>query len=256
MVNNKLQNPTRAAAHVVQVGASGFPYGMAEIEKMRLLGRSLLAAGAAVTVISRKGVYDPEHGPHIAPVGNYEGIDYYFATGSVYRPQGMLQRNLLKLKGWWKEAQLLRQFGREERMSGVIVHSMDFLPLLFYWLLSRMYGFKITYLLVEHNSSTTSRQTTTMRISDFFLEHVGLKMADGVLPISHYLTDFLRQKAPGKPYLKIPVLTEFSRFEKPRSPSGKSFFSIVARPITWRSFSSSWTLLSRCPIPKRCCCTW
>lgn len=210
--------------HIVQVGAFGFPYGMAAIEKIRLLGRSLLAAGAEVTVISRKGVYDPDKGPHIAPRGQFEGIDYYYAGGSVYRSAGFWERNRMKLKGWWGEARLLRKFHKEGRLDAAIVHSMDFLPVVFYWVLSKFYNFKMLYLLVEHNSTTTSRQTPLLKISDFLLEHVGLKMADGVLPISQYLTEFLLKRAPGMPNFKIPVLTEFSRFSKSKSPDREKFF--------------------------------
>ncbi len=210
--------------HVLQVGAFGFPHGMAAIEKIRLLCRSLISVGVNSTVISRKGVHDPEKGPHFPPVGTLEGISYVYATGSVYRPDSFLQRNLMKLKGWWQEALLIRRYSRETHLTAVIVHSMDFPPLLFYWVLSRIYGFKMIYLLVEHNSATTSRQKPLLRISDFLLENYGLKLADGVMPISEYLINFLAEKAPGKPYIKIPALTEFDRFEKPRTPDREKFF--------------------------------
>lgn len=210
--------------HIVQVGAFGFPYGLAAIEKIRLLGRSLLEAGAEVSVISRKGVFDPLKGPHIPVSGEFEGIQYYYASGSIYRPSGFWQRNWLKLRGWWGEAKLLRKFSKEKRLDAIIVHSMNFAPVFFYWLLSRMYRFKWLYLLVEHNSTTTSRQTPLFKISDVFLENIGLRMADGVLPISQYLTKLLLEKAPGKPHFKIPVLTEFSRFTREKSTDRETFF--------------------------------
>lgn len=211
--------------HVVQIGdTSGFPVGMAAIEKMRLLGIALLAAEVDVTVIAKKGTYEPDGKIHFAPVGTHEGIDYLYASGSIYRPESFLERNIKKITGWLHEIKILRRFKKEGRLDAAIVHTMDFFDLIMYKLLAVIFGFTFLYPFVELNSALPYRNKLGQRINDFLFENIGLRFPHGILPISNLLIDVLQEKVPNKPLLKIPIIAEFSKFDLEKSGSEEPYF--------------------------------
>ena len=61
--------------HVVYLGESGFPVGLAAIQKTILLGKALIATGAKMTVINRRGKFKPGQPVEVQPEGDYEGDD-------------------------------------------------------------------------------------------------------------------------------------------------------------------------------------
>lgn len=216
-------NQTRK--HVVQIGdTSGFPIGMAAIEKIRLIGIALLAADVDVTVIAKKGSFTSEDKVDFSPSGNHEGIDYVYTTGSIYRPSGFLKRNVKKIQGWINEIKLLNSYRKQGRLDAAIVHSMDFMDLVIYRILANLFGFTFLFPFVELNSALPQRKSLGDRVNDYLLEGFGLSLPDGNLPISNLLIDFLNKKVPKKPYLKIPIIAEFSKFDLPKEGSDESYF--------------------------------
>ena len=85
--------------NVVWLGESGFPYGMAAIQKTIILGDTLTNAGVQVTVINRKGAFNPGQHTSLKTKGKYKGINYIYTSGTIYRPQNIFARNFMKMKG-------------------------------------------------------------------------------------------------------------------------------------------------------------
>jgi glycosyltransferase involved in cell wall biosynthesis len=199
--------------HLVQIGSLGFPVGMASVEKIRLISIGLIENGFDVTTISRYGILNKDSGFNFSPKGTLEGINYVFTSGSIYRPGNFFGRNSRKLLGVINEFRLLWKFRREDNLDFAILNEMDFWDLIYYKMLSLIFRFKLFYLLVEYSAAMTSRQNFAHRLSDYLFEKIGYKLIDGVLPISKLLTDYLIKIVPGKPFFKIPVLVDFSKFE-------------------------------------------
>ncbi|MEM6629165.1 MAG: glycosyltransferase [Bacteroidota bacterium] len=211
--------------HVVQVGSSGFPFGMAAIEKIRLIGLGLVAAGMDVTVINRKGTFAEDSGIDIPPKGNHEGVDYVFCSNSIYRPNSFIKRNLRKVLGLWNEFWLLVRFKREKRLDYAIIHNREYHTVMYYIFLSRMLGFKAVWNFVELGSVLPERDNPKTRALDKKMEHVGIKKMDGILPISEVLCKFLDEHAPEVPYFKLPMVCDFSKFTPLKvSPDRENFF--------------------------------
>ncbi len=85
--------------NIVYLGNSGFPYGLAEIQKIILISKSLILSGNSVTVICKKGIHNKTDHPDMQVCGSYENIEYVYTSGTPYRSDNFIKRNLLKIKG-------------------------------------------------------------------------------------------------------------------------------------------------------------
>ena len=94
--------------HVVYLGETGFPYGLAAIQKMTLVSKALIRAGAKVTVINRRGKFSPAKPLDLSVKGVHEGIHYVYTSGTIYRPKKFSARSLQKLRGLVGEFKYLR----------------------------------------------------------------------------------------------------------------------------------------------------
>lgn len=210
--------------HIVYLGESGFPIGMAAIQKTILLGKALTAAGAKVTVINRKGKFNKNQPIQLEPEGDYEGIHYVYTSGTVYRPEGFFNRNLQKVKGIYQEYRYLRRLAKNGDLGAGIISCRDFFQVLLYRLYSRMLGFPIALLYVEFASAMEHRSGALTRLNDLLFDHFMVKRMDAALPISELLADNFRKVAPGKPIFKIPVICDFKPFDLPKRPGVNPYF--------------------------------
>src|ERR1019366_5223823 len=94
--------------HVVFLGCPGFPYGLAEVQKIILISKSLVLTGNHVTVISNRGNHNKISHPQLKAHGNYENIEYIYTSGNPFRANRFITRNLLKIKGLINEISLLK----------------------------------------------------------------------------------------------------------------------------------------------------
>ncbi len=209
---------------VAYVGCPGFPYGLAAIQKMRLVARSLVEAGADVTVISNRSVLPAGIEPALSASGSFEGIRYVYTSGDPRRPQTFLRRTLKKIAGVAGEIRYIKSLSREGRLDAAIVVSLDFLWVLYYSILSRIYHFTIVYDYVEYVSGIPTRTGWYYKCNDRLIDRYALSLADGVLPISDFLADHVQRTVPGKPSFRIPVLVDMHRFEEKPAPHRNKYF--------------------------------
>lgn len=210
--------------HVVYLGESGFPIGLAAIQKTILLGKALKEAGARMTVINRKGKFKAGQPVKVEVEGEYEGIKYVYTSGTVYKPTGFFKRNLQKLKGIIGEYQHLRRLAKNGDLHAGIISCRDFIQVLLYRLYSIMLGFPIALLYVEFASAMQHRQGLYKTINDYLFDNFMVKRMDAALPISELLADNFRKVAPGKPIFKIPVICDFKPFEQPKREDREPYF--------------------------------
>ncbi len=209
---------------VVYLEGWGFPYGMAAIQKMRLVSKSLLRAGARVTVISNRAVHRRGTIPDFSPNGNFEGIEYVHTTGAVYRPASFVGRNTLKIRGVINELLLLFRLARQRRVDAAILGSLSFWRVLYYSCVAHAFGFPLVYEYVEFLSSHTTRQSLMRRVNDRLIDRYVFRLVAGVLPISRFLSDHVTRIAPRLPQLQIPVLVDVQRFAAYRNEPGPAYF--------------------------------
>jgi len=193
---------------IAYLGETGFPYGLASIQRQLLISKGLVLAGAEVLVVSNKGVLDRNQAIQLPAKGKYQGVHYLYTSGEVHRREHFIVRNLYKVKGLLNEFLVIKELSKNRKLDFAIVATMRFQQQLYYYALSRLFGFKILLNLVERNSSIPTRTSLRDRINDLLIDRWSIKLADGILPISKYLEELVESTSPGKPSLKIPILSD------------------------------------------------
>ncbi|MDN5205410.1 glycosyltransferase [Fulvivirgaceae bacterium BMA10] len=216
--------------NVVYLGSDGFPVGLAEIQKIKLVSKSLIEVGGSVTVISRNAVHAPSPSVTLKKSGKYGEIDYVFASGTPFKPKSFVKRNLLKVWGAINEVFIIRRLNRKKKIDFAIVSSKRFGILLLYRFLSKLLGFKVLLNFAEYNSELRKEKGKKKSLNDSLFEKYGFNYVDGVIPISELLLNFVRKNAPNKPCLKIPVLCDFDKFEQSDEKQNEQYFLFCGAP--------------------------
>lgn len=79
---------------IALLGTVGFPYGLAEVEKQKLIAKALVKQNVEVTVVCRHGEFSVNRG--IKRKGRVYGIRYIYTSFITYRPDGKIKRNLFQ----------------------------------------------------------------------------------------------------------------------------------------------------------------
>lgn len=210
---------------VIFLGFSDFPYGLAEAQKIILISKSLLFSGNNVTVICRNGSYLIGEKPALKAKGSYENIEYVYASGSCFRDERFFKRRLFEIKGKINELLLLRKRKKEKRLDYAILSTCSFSSIIFYYLLGKILKFKVILNYVEFYSAIPKKKSEIFkRLNDRLFDTYAPVLSDGVLPISEFLISHLKKVAPSKSYLKIPVLTDFEKYNNIGTLENKRYF--------------------------------
>jgi glycosyltransferase involved in cell wall biosynthesis len=210
--------------HVVYLGETGFPYGLAAIQKMTLVSKALVRAGARVAIVNRKGKFDPAKPRDLAPAGEHEGIHYVYTSGTIYRPKGFIARNWQKVTGQFREFRYLRQLRKQGRLDAGIISSHRFGLVCLYLLYSWMLRFPVVLNYVEWTRTMEHRRGFWKRISDILYDKYLVKRMDAALPISELLMTHYRELAPRKPAMKLPIICDFELFNLPKRGIEEPYF--------------------------------
>lgn len=210
--------------HVVYLGESGFPVGFGAIQKLIMVSKALIHEGAEVTVINRKGRFDPDKVMDIPLKGNFEGINYIYTAGSVYRASGFFKRNFQKIKGAFNEYLYLRRLKSANQLDAGIISCYDLGAVLLYRLYGYFLNFPVVYNYVEMAQVLDSRKALRLRINDYLFERFLIPSMDGALPISEVLMKHYKKLAPSKKMLKVPILCEFEKFDVKVKKPERDFF--------------------------------
>src|ERR1035437_4351929 len=101
----------------VFLGFSEFPYGLAEVQKIILISKSLILTGNNVTVICKNGYHNMTDRPELNESGIYENIQYIYASGSCFRNEHFFKRRLNQIKGIINEFLIIRKYKRKNKLD-------------------------------------------------------------------------------------------------------------------------------------------
>ena len=238
--------------HVVFLGESKFPFGLASIQRMILMSKALIEEKLKITVICRKGSLDPDLHANFPLKGEYENIAYIYTSGSIHKPPGFISRNLDKLIGIWREYLLLKRLARQNEIDIAILSNRKTIHALRYLVLSRIYNFPLVLNLVERASAMNDRGGLGRKINAWIFDHWLVPLFDAALPISNELSEFYLKKAPGKPFLKLPILCDFSKFDLPKTHNEDYF--LYCGSLSYREvidfIISAYGLIEKENLPK------
>jgi len=198
------------------LGLSGFPYGLAAVEKQKLIARGLVNAGVNVTVIcNRWGSFNSDQ---LKRKGNCSGVNYIYTTPFLSKPAIFFVRRITLFIGWWGE--ILNILFR--RQDAFLVSSEDFFQVMAYSLVAKIKRKKIFLTYVEEVSELFAGSAFN-RFKVFLFNKYTWKIIDGALPISEYLIKKVREKNPSLPLMKLPTLADFSLFPEAGNKKEKYF---------------------------------
>jgi glycosyltransferase involved in cell wall biosynthesis len=199
--------------YIVYLGTSGFPYGLAGIQKAILISKCLVLTDNSVTVICERGIHNEADYPELKDCGNYENIEYVYTSGTPFRNENFIKRNLLKIKGVINELLLLKKRKKNNKLDYAILSTRSFYSILFYFILSKLIGFKTILNYVEYFSEIKKKWFQVGAwFNDKLYDKYTPMLVDAVFPISEFLINHLKEISPDIKYLKLPVLTDFERY--------------------------------------------
>lgn len=209
---------------VVFLGETGFPIGLAAIQRMTLMAKAMVFEGCKVTVICRKGVWKKDEQVPFKNQGVFEGIYYVITSKSVFKPEGFFKRNLDKLRGIYGEFMYLKHLKKHEEIDVAIISNMKVFHILRYRIYSAYLNIPIVLNLVEMASSMQDRTGFFTRINDYLMDNWIIKLFHGSLPISDKLANYYAVIAPSKPSLKLPILCDYDKFNIVKKDKEESYF--------------------------------
>ncbi|MBC6489951.1 glycosyltransferase family 4 protein [Flavihumibacter stibioxidans] len=199
---------------VFYVGYSGFPIGLAQVERQKQISRGLIHAGCHVTVICRKGVHEAGK-QNLPATGKFENIDYVYTSGSAFRPDSFLRRNWEKLLGLFREAGFIFGQKRKANVHALLVTTLKFSEVLWYRILGSLAGLPVIIDTVEYNASMDIPKGILKKLDEGLYDKYSAGLANRVIVISDFLHDMVRKRYLHKQLLKIPAIVDFSKFEGP-----------------------------------------
>lgn len=204
---------TMSKKSIVYLGYSSFPFGLAEVQKIILISKGLILSDNTVTVICRNGIHNKSQHPELKPEGVFQGIQYKYASGSCFRNDNFFKRRLNELKGKVNETLLLWKLKRKGQLDFAILSTRKFSSVLYYVILSKLFGFKTVLNYVEYYTAFHKRKfQLRQRVNDKLFDNYAPRMVDSVFLISEYLNDHVLKIAPRKKIFKIPGLTDFDKY--------------------------------------------
>jgi len=215
---------SKLGLNILYLGCPGFPYGLAEVQRVLLISKALVNERAKVTVICSKSIHSKNTYPELKKAGHYQGIPYIYSSGIPYRYKNFIMRNSIKLFEKILEFILIYKLNKKEKIDAAIVSSMNIKHVLLYKVLSKLLNFKVVLNLVEINSAMSTRKSVYLKINDYLFDRYAVSLSDGILPISEHLISFIKEIDFKKPYLKVPVIVDIDRFSGIEKESSEEYF--------------------------------
>jgi glycosyltransferase involved in cell wall biosynthesis len=207
---------------ILSVGHMQFPLGQAQVQRQLLMAKAIILEGIKVTVLCRYGIHSKSDG--INKEGFFEGVHYIYCSGTSIRPEGIIRRNILKIKGLINEYKYYRQYSRNHKLAGALVSTNRFYNILFYYLLGKIFK---TTTVVDNVEYWTSNKDIKgwKRLDKYLYDKFYFLFADKIICISDFLIYKVGDSKKAD-VLKIPSITDFDKFsiiDSSRLVEGKYF---------------------------------
>jgi glycosyltransferase involved in cell wall biosynthesis len=200
--------------YVIHIGFSGFPKGNASVQRTRLTFRGLKEQGYNCFIINKISHHERQVNSN-AKWSRSESIPYINTALLGYRPKSFLLRNINKISGYIGEFILLCTY--RKKIQTAILYSNYFAELPYYWILSKVFNFKIIYQYVEFFSKIPGRDSFFTKLNDRLVDNCFFKFSHGVICISDYLMEHLRSKDTQIPAIKLPAICDYKALERVKS---------------------------------------
>ena len=189
---------------VIHLGISGFPFGFAPIQRVRLVFKALQIGGLFPLVISKNS---PHSRADLKKTGRHDGIPYLYTSKKIRRPDNFVARNLNKVSGYAGELAVL--FKKRKKIIAAILYTPSFYELVYYRVVSTLFRFKLVIQYVEFRSSIADRKDALTILNDRMFDRYSFFFCDGVIAISDFLRDHVASRSGRTPVIKVPAINDF-----------------------------------------------
>lgn len=186
---------------IIFLGTTGFPHGLAEVEKQTLIARSLVEEGCDVIFLCNKSF---NYNPDFPYKGQFKGISYLYTSLSSRR----YKSNLCNFLSWALGYLIEKIYLIFTHYDVVIINSRSYFELKRVSFIVHLRNKKLFLTLVEDAVSITKNKSKKLQKDVLDFTKKGWQRTDGIFPISNDLINELKQNAPNVRYLKIPVLVD------------------------------------------------
>jgi glycosyltransferase involved in cell wall biosynthesis len=225
---NSSPSDSRSKISAVHLGISGFPVGSAAVNKCMAVYKSIHNQNVDFLIINNRAFHPEGSNWKIDKKGKAGGLDYCYTSLGPYKSTSFFGRRVSGFVGRWREFFLLCRLGMKKKIDVAFYYPTNgsFLELIYYWFLSRVFGFKIIAHYVEYRSSFPHGNHFIEWVCDRLYDKYFMRFVDGVLPISEYLITHLKTKKFSGPMVKVPPLADFKQFMGGSGEKGKYFFYV------------------------------
>jgi glycosyltransferase involved in cell wall biosynthesis len=202
--------PRQHREKILFLGTDGFPFEVsANIQKQKLISKSLSNAGYDVTIVCRRGTSAYLKNEKRPFKGQIDGINYFYTSFSSRRPCKFLVRNLLKVVGVVYEF----IFILATPANYFIINSRSFIRIAAYTLLSKIKHCKTVLTFVEDNDFVPPKKTILRKLNNKLFNKYVWRMVDGAFPISWHLNAKIDRSNNKLPTLLVPILVDIRAFD-------------------------------------------
>lgn len=195
-------------------GVGGFPFKVsAPVEKNRLIAKTLNMAGFETYIVNKVPGIKKVSDENLSATGiSEDGIKYIYTCGTPYSGSGKFGKAVLFIKGFVNETLLIIKEAIKKELGVLIVSYMFFPLIIYYSILTKLFGVKLVIHIMEHHISMTGR-SKYQKLNDKFFDRYSFYWSDGVIVISDFLGEIVHKISPRKPVFKLPAITDFDRFD-------------------------------------------
>lgn len=193
--------------NIVFVGLPGVPKRSRACDIRLTFFANLLVKNNAVTILNR---YASSHSLKIKDTQLVEEVN----VEEIIEPRntGRLATAILHILSVLYEPIKIILLNKKHKIDVVHVYSGHYIDFLLYRIISRVIGAKVIYQYVEYRTAFKPRGLYH-KINSRLCDRYGMRLFDGVLPISNYLEEKTKEAAPHVPTLKIPPICDFDLFK-------------------------------------------
>jgi glycosyltransferase involved in cell wall biosynthesis len=195
--------------YIVHLGSSGFPEGNAATQRIRFTFKAVKQAGFTPIIVNKQSIH--LNVGYKKNTNRFDGLIFLDTSPLLTRPSAFIKRNINKIQGLVGELMFL--YKRRKKIKSAIFYTEYFSELVYYRILSKLFGFSLVIQYVEYRSSIANRNSFITKINDKLFDNYCHKFCDGVIVISEFLKDKIRQKDNRLPMIKIPAICDFQDFE-------------------------------------------
>ncbi len=219
----------RKICKIFILGTTGFPFGTARVEKLKLIGKSLVNEGKEVIFICNEWSNFLDN--HLAVKGIHDGINYIYTSGIIKRPENFWMRRWFKMKGRINEIIIL--LTQKCDVAIVSGESGIFFPLFKYWIISRIKKYPIYFPYHEDEEIMQMNKGIIKRLNLILFKYMLGKILNGIFPINDFLENRIKSKYPQLPQFKIPALVDFKKFENKKNSAKDGHYFLFCGSIQY-----------------------